>query len=439
MRYFPPSERPLKIAVIGTGIAGLSAAWLLSRRHEITVFEADSRIGGHCHTIDTGEARVDTGFIVYNDATYPNLSRLFDHLDVPTKPSRMSFAVSMNGGALEYSGSNLAGIFAQGRNIASPRFWSMLRDLLRFYREAPLKVHDIDPGASLDEYLNASGFGAAFREDHLYPMAAAIWSTPAFEIGNYPAVSFIRFCENHGLLKLFQRPVWRTVESGSQAYVERLVAGFRDRIRVRAAVTAIRRVNGAVEVTVPHNEPEWFDHVLIGAHADQALNMLSDPSNEETELLGAFKYGLNETVLHTDTSLMPKLRRVWSSWNYIAQSSANGSSPCKPCVTYWMNNLQGLTTSKPVFVTLSPLKEPCPESVLWRGTYAHPLFDGATLVAQKRLWSLQGVRNTWFCGSYFGSGFHEDAIQAGLGAGEALGGVTRPWAINGQSGRIYSY
>ena len=341
--------------------------------------------------------------------------------------------------ALEYSGSNLAGIFAQGRNIASPRFWSMLRDLLRFYREAPLKVHDIDPGASLDEYLNASGFGAAFREDHLYPMAAAIWSTPAFEIGNYPAVSFIRFCENHGLLKLFQRPVWRTVESGSQAYVERLVAGFRDRIRVRAAVTAIRRVNGAVEVTVPHNEPEWFDHVLIGAHAYQALNMLSDPSNEETELLGAFKYGLNETVLHTDTSLMPKLRRVWSSWNYIAQSSANGSSPCKPCVTYWMNNLQGLTTSKPVFVTLSPLKEPCPESVLWRGTYAHPLFDGATLVAQKRLWSLQGVRNTWFCGSYFGSGFHEDAIQAGLGAGEALGGVTRPWAINGQSGRIYSY
>ncbi|MCO5063505.1 MAG: FAD-dependent oxidoreductase [Rhizobiaceae bacterium] len=437
MRHFSPTERPLKIAVVGTGIAGLSAAWLLSQRHEVTVFEADSRIGGHCHTIDVGEAQVDTGFIVYNDRTYPNLSALFAHLEVKTKPSNMSFAVSMNDGALEYSGTNLAGIFAQGRNIASPRFWSMLRDVVRFYREAPLKVADIDPAASLDEYLTAAGFGAAFREDHLYPMAAAIWSTPAFEIGNYPAVSFIRFCENHGLLKIFRRPVWRTVEGGSSTYVERLVAGFRHRIRTNAAVTRIRRINGAVEVSVHGHGPEWFDEVVIGTHANQALEMLADPSDDEAELLGAFKYGLNETVLHTDTALMPNRRRVWSSWNYIAQSPANNATLRKPCVTYWMNRLQDLRTDRPTFVTLSPISGPRPESVLWRGIYAHPLFDTGTLLAQKRLWSLQGARNTWFCGSYFGSGFHEDAIQAGLAAAEAAGGVNRPWTIEGQSNRIH--
>ncbi|RFC68689.1 MULTISPECIES: NAD(P)/FAD-dependent oxidoreductase [Mesorhizobium] len=437
MKHFPPNERPLKIAVIGTGIAGLSAAWLLSQRHEVTVFEADSRIGGHCHTIDTGETQVDTGFIVYNDTTYQNLSALFAHLGVPTKPSNMSFSVSMDGGALEYSGTNLAGIFAQGSNIASPRFWSMLRDVVRFYREAPVKIRDIDSGASLDEYLNAAGFGTAFREDHLYPMAAAIWSTPAFEIGNYPAVSFIRFCENHGLLKLFRRPVWRTVEGGSRAYIEKLIAPFRHRIRTNAAVTSVRRVNGVVEISASGSDPEWFDEVVIGAHADQALKMLADPSDAEVELLGAFKYGLNETVLHTDASLMPKRHRVWSSWNYLAQSSANDVLRRKPCVTYWMNRLQSLRTREPVFVTLSPLHEPRAESVLWRGAYAHPLFDTGTLNAQKRLWSLQGVRNTWFCGSYFGSGFHEDAIQAGLAAGEAVGGLIRPWAVEGQSSRIH--
>lgn len=437
MRHLLPKERPLKIAVVGTGIAGLSAAWLLAHRHEITVFEADRRIGGHCHTIDTGKARVDTGFIVYNDTTYPNLSALFAHLDVPTKPSNMSFAVSMNDGALEYSGTNLAGIFAQGRNLASLRFWSMLRDVVRFYREAPLKVRDIDPAASLDDYLNAAGFGTAFREDHLYPMAAAIWSTPAFEIGNYPAVSFIRFCENHGLLKIFRRPIWRTVEGGSQAYIKKLTAPFKYRIRIGAEVTSIRRLNGAVEVTVAGNEPEWFDAIVIGTHADQALELLCDPSEEEAALLGAFKYGLNETVLHSDISLMPKRRRVWSSWNYMAQTSGVDAPVRKPCVTYWMNRLQGIHTADPLFVTLSPLKEPSADSVIWRGTYAHPLFDSGTLVAQKRLWSLQGLRNTWFCGSYFGSGFHEDAIQAGLAAGEALGGTTRPWAVEAESGRIH--
>jgi len=442
MRHFSPSDRPLKIAVVGSGIAGLSAAWLLSQRHDVTVFEADSRIGGHCHTVDTGEARVDTGFIVYNDTTYPNLSALFSHIGTSTKVSDMSFAVSMDEGALEYSGSSLSGIFAQRRNVASPRFWSMLRDLVRFYRAAPQDVRNIAQATSLDEYLDSAGYGRALREDHLYPMAAAIWSTPAVEIGNYPAESFIRFCENHGLLKLFRRPVWRTVDGGSSAYVEKLIAPFRDSIRVDAPVTGIRRVSGAVQISTPGAEPEWFDDVVIGAHADQALRMLADASQEERRLLGAFTYGRNETLLHTDSALMPKRRAVWSSWNYLAQSARTGAGVNargmrKPCVTYWMNRLQRISDTTPLFVTLSPATPPAPEKVIWSGIYEHPLYNAQTLEAQSRLWSLQGMRNTWFCGSYFGSGFHEDAIQAGLAVAESLGGVRRPWTVQGESDRIH--
>ncbi|WP_421593078.1 NAD(P)/FAD-dependent oxidoreductase [Shinella sp. M27] len=427
----------MKIAVVGTGIAGLSAAWLLSQRHDVTVFEAQARIGGHCNTVDAGGTPVDTGFIVYNDTTYPNLKALFTHLDVPTKASDMSFAVSMDKGQLEYAGTNLAGLFAQRSNLASPRFWSMLRDLVRFYRQAPNGVRNLDPSASLDDYLDGAGFGRAFREDHLYPMAAAIWSTPALEIGNYPAISFVRFCENHGLLKFVRRPIWRTVDGGSRAYVARLIAPFRERIRTNAPVNSIRRVNGAVEISVSGAEPEWFDHVVIGAHADQALGMLTDRSEREAELLSAFTYGDNETVLHSDESLMPCRKRVWASWNYLASSGRDGSAPHKPCVTYWMNRLQDIPDTSPRFVTLSPLHTPAEDKVFWRGLYQHPLFNAATLAAQKQLWSLQGQSNTWFCGSYFGSGFHEDAIQAGLAVGESLGGISRPWIVEEGSDRIF--
>ena len=437
MRHFPQSDRPLKIAVVGTGIAGLSSAWLLSQRHDVTVFEADNRIGGHSHTVDAAGAPIDTGFIVYNEATYPNLTALFAHLDVPTKASNMSFAVSMDDGQLEYAGTNLAGLFAQRSNLASPRFWSMLRDLIRFYRQAPSGVRNLDPSASLNDYLDSAGFGRAFREDHLYPMAAAIWSTPALEIGNYPALSFVRFCENHGLLKFVHRPTWRTVDGGSRAYVERLTARFRDRIRTSAPVTSVRRVNGAVEIKTPDAEAAWFDHVVIGAHADQALGMLGDPSQREVELLGAFAYGDNETVLHSDERLMPRRKRVWASWNYLASSERDGRAPRKPCVTYWMNRLQNVAGSRPYFVTLSPLHAPAEDKIIWRGLYQHPLFNSATLAAQKQLWSLQGQGNTWFCGSYFGSGFHEDAIQAGLAVGESLGGMLRPWSVEGESDRIF--
>lgn len=436
MLHFPVSDRPLKIAVVGTGIAGMSAAWLLSGKHEVTVYESDRRIGGHSNTVDVAGASVDTGFIVYNDTTYPNLSALFDHLDVATDATDMSFAVSLDHGRLEYSGTSLAGLFAQRRNITSPRFWSMLHDLVRFYRSAPGKVRELGTQASLGDYLDANGFGNAFREDHLYPMAAAIWSTPALDIGAYPAAAFISFCENHGLLKFFRRPVWRTVSGGSQAYVKRLVEPFRDRIRTDAPVTAIRRLNGAVAISTPGQEPEWYDHVVIGAHADQALRMLADANDTERSLLGAFGYGLNRTVLHQDPRLMPRRQKVWSSWNYLSQQSADGGTGRKPCVTYWMNRLQHIPEETPFFVTLSPHVEPDPETVHWTGVYEHPQFNARTFEAQQQLWACQGMRNTWFCGSYFGSGFHEDALQAGLAVAEALGGTRRPWRVEGESDRI---
>ncbi len=425
-------DTPLRIAVIGTGISGLSAAWLLSQRHEVSVFEADDRVGGHSHTVDAGDTPVDTGFIVYNEATYPNLTALFEHLDVPTKASDMSLGVSLDNGRLEYSGDNLASLFAQPRNLLRPRFWSMLRDLLRFYREAP--AHAPHLGAlSLEDYLRSNGYGSAFRDDHLYPMAAAIWSTPAAEIGAYPAASFIRFCVNHGLLQVKDRPAWRTVDGGSRAYVQRLTRPFADRIALKRGVRALRRLGAGVEVIDTDGVSAHFDHVVIGAHADQALAMLSDASPAERSVLGAFGYSRNEAVLHSDTRLMPRRRRVWSSWNYtsVREGGTNHLS-----VTYWMNKLQGIPEDTPLFVTLNPVRAPDPAKVIRTDSYLHPMFNGAALAAQRQLWSLQGVRNTWFCGAYFGAGFHEDGLQAGLAVAEALGGVRRPWTVADESGRI---
>ncbi len=421
----------LKIAVIGSGISGLSAAWLLSKRHRVTLFEADPRIGGHSHTVDVGNVPVDTGFIVYNERTYPNLTALFDHLGVATKPSRMSFSVSLDDGRLEYAG-NLAGLFAQAKNMASPRFWSMLRDLALFYHRAPRDLANVG-GASLADYLDGIGCGAAFRDDHLYPMAAAIWSTPAHKISDYPAAAFIRFCENHGLLTLYRRPVWRTVAGGTREYVRKLSAGLGDSMRIACPVRSIFRRGQQVLVDSPMGR-EAFDHVVVATHADQALALLGDADETERRLLGAFHYRRNEAVLHSDSSLMPGRRRVWSSWNYM--SGAGGPSS-HLSVTYWMNRLQGIPNETPLFVTLNPLREPRSELVHRRFTYDHPVFDAAATIAQRHLWSLQGRRNSWFCGAYFGAGFHEDGLQSGLAVAEELGGVSRPWSVEGQSGRIH--
>ncbi len=430
----------LRVGIVGTGISGLSAAWLLSRRHDVTLFERAARLGGHANTVDVGcggtTIPVDTGFVVYNEQTYPNLTALFAHLDVPTEPSDMSFAVSLDGGQLEYSGGGPGRLFAQKRNLLRPRFWSMLTDIHRFYREAPADVTLLDElHTTLGDYLDMHSYGRAFRDDHLLPMAGAIWSAPPDAMLAYPAASFIRFHDNHGLLRVSNRPQWRTVTGGSRAYVERLTACCRDRIGLGIAAKRVRRAGGRAGIEDSAGRTHWFDHVVIAAHADEALAMLEAASHAERSLLGAFRYSRNRAYLHSDPSLMPKRRGVWSSWNYIGQPSAEpAANGCT--VTYWMNRLQNISSPSPLFVTLNPQREPDPRTVFAVEDYDHPLFDTGAIRAQRALWSLQGERNTWFCGAYFGSGFHEDGLQSGLAVAEALGGVRRPWNVANELGRI---
>lgn len=424
-------DSALNIAVVGSGVSGLSAAWLLSQRHRVTMFEADSRLGGHSNTVLADGVPVDTGFIVFNERTYPNLTALLRHLDVPTRETVMSFAVSLDHGKLEYAG-DLRGLFAQRSNLVSPRFWSMLRDVARFYKAAPRDLPELG-ALGLGDYLDGLGCGSAFREDHLYPMAAAIWSTPVKDIPHHPAAAFIRFFENHGLLQFRERPRWRTVDGGSTEYVKRISAPFADRVRLSTPVRQIRRLGDWVEIDTGHGW-ERFDHVVIAAHADDALGLLADPDAMESKLLSAFPYRRNEAVLHCDPALMPRRRKVWSAWNYAAE---RGGGEQQLSVTYWMNRLQNLPTNRDLFVTLNPLTEPDPAHVFWRGTYHHPVFDAQAGAAQGRLWALQGRRNTWFCGAWFGAGFHEDGLQSGLAVAEQLGGLRRPWQVESESGRIH--
>lgn len=419
-----PPARPLRIAVVGSGVAALSSAWLLSTRHHVTLFEKADRLGGHSHTVMADGRAVDTGFICFNDVTYPNLTALFEHLSIPTRATDMSFAVSLEGGAFEYAA---PGLLAQRRNALRPRFWSMLGEVLRFYRQAPADLALVDPNLTLGDYLRRERFSDAFRDDHLLPMAAAIWSSPASTLLDYPAQAFIRFCENHGLLKLKGRPVWRTVVGGSRVYVDRLAESFAE-VRLGKEVTEIRREPAGVIVGDAQGREERFDHVVIGAHANQALAMLIDPTRLERELLGAFGYSRNHAMLHKDATLMPRRRRAWASWNYIGADQGL-------CVTYWMNRLQGLAGDD-LFVTLNPPRAARPGTVLRDEIYEHPIFTPAAIRAQRRLWSLQGQGGVWFCGAYFGAGFHEDGLQSGLAVAEQLGGVRRPWSVVGESDRI---
>ncbi len=416
----------------------MSAAWLLSQRHDVMLYEKNARLGGHSNTIvvntSLGPTPVDTGFIVYNDATYPNLIALFEHLGVASRKSDMSFGVSLNGGRTEYSSVDASAFLCGGRNLLSPRFWSMTWDLLRFYRHAPGELQRArDDLISLGEYLQRRGYGDAFQRDHLLPQAAAIWSASLAEIRHYPACAFVRFFENHGLLKLKGRPKWRTVEGGSQAYVAKLTAPFAERIRLNAGAVSVRREGAGVWVRDARGDAQRFDHVVIAAHADEALAMLDDADAAERNLLGAFRYAKNRAVLHTDPALMPRRASLWASWNYV------GDNPDGGCVvSYWMNKLQRIESREQLFLTLNPRTMPAPQTVLYETEYEHPLFDAAAIRAQEKLWSLQGVRNTWFCGAYFGAGFHEDGLQAGLAVAEQLGGVRRPWRVADENGRIHA-
>lgn len=428
-----------RVAVIGAGISGLSAAWLLSTELNVTVYEAEPRLGGHANTVHvrtaTGHVAVDTGFIVYNDRNYPNLVALFDHLRVPNQPSNMSFAASLDAGGFEYSGSGLSGLLGQRTNALRPRFWRMVSDIMRFYKQAPelLARQDL-ADITLGDYLAQEAYSTAFVEDHLLPMGAAIWSTTASDMRAYPLHAFIRFFINHGLVSLKDRPQWRTVTGGSREYVDRLRAATKASFRSGDPVVAIRRDAFGVKITTVSGHQERFDDVVIATHANEALRLLVDASPEERALLGAFDYTPNVAVLHSDANLMPKRKRVWASWNYIGEDRQAGDASL--CVTYWMNKLQGLDDALPLFVTLNPSREIDPRKTHQVFDYTHPLFDTKAINAQKQLWQLQGQRKTWFCGAYFGSGFHEDGIQSGLACAEHLSGLRRPWTVEGESSRI---
>lgn len=452
----PPSDRPLNIAVVGSGITGLSCAWLLSQpqhngvQHKVTLFEKDDRLGGHSNTVmvdsKDGCLSVDTGFIVYNPQNYPNLVQLFEHLEVPVQATDMSFSVSMDQGRLEYSGSGLGGLFAQRRNLFRPRFIGMVRDILRFYREAPARLARLDETLTLRELLQAGGYGEAFQREHLLPMGAAIWSTPPDQMLDYPARAFLQFCQNHGLLQLRDRPQWHTVVGGSTSYVDRLSHAIQGKVHTHRAVRSVRRMGGKVLLIDWQNEQWQFDHIVFACHADQTLKLLADPRPEERTVLEAFRFERNRAVLHSDTRLLPRNRKVWASWNYIGQTSdtdqtSNAGQPRiggqqQLSVSYWMNRLQHLPTRQPMIVTLNPFIEPEPGSVHASFLYDHPLFDRAALAAQQRLWPLQGQHNSWFCGAWCGYGFHEDGLQAGLAVAEALGGVARPWQVAGMYDRL---
>lgn len=426
------------IAVIGSGISGLAAAWLLSKRYEVTLFEQDRTPGGHSNTVEIAlpglAVPVDTGFIVYNEASYPNLVALFDTLGVPTSPSRMSFAASFDGGRYEYSGSGFGGLFGQTSNLMRPSHWRMTADIFRFFRESKaLLVLEGEDGPSLGDYLSTQRYSRAFIDRHILPMAAAIWSTPSAEVMRFPVASFVRFFANHGLLQARNQPIWRTVTGGSRVYVERILSDMRGRIALDSAVTRIVRNSYGVRVRTKSDDAH-FDACVVATHADQALSLLADPDGEEQRLLGAFSYQSNRAVFHRDASLMPRRRRLWSSWNYLGRGADHERTLS---LTYWMNNLQPLGLRCPdIFVTLNPAHDIAAHLVSATFDYAHPMYDRRAMAAQRELWQLQGRRRTWYAGSYFGYGFHEDGLQSGLAAAESIGGVRRPWRVADESGRI---
>lgn len=433
----------MRVAVIGAGVAGLGAAWLLSRTPDVdvVVYEREPRLGGHAHTVDVPNdgttIPVDTGFIVYNTGNYPNLIALFDHLDVPTAPTSMSFAVSLNGGAYEYSGSGLTGLFGQPANLMRPGHLRMVRDVFRFFRDARglaerPGTRGGDAGPTLGRWLADHGYSQDFIKNHILPMAAAIWSTPAQEILDFPAVSFARFFANHGLLQARGRPAWRTVQGGSREYVLRIVKAMSHAtFRIPVTVAEVRRAEDTVTVVTTDDSEDVFDACVLAGHADETLSLLADADDAENANLGRFRYATNEATLHTDARQMPARRRLWSSWNHISQGDES-----RLAVTYWMNSLQPLATETNWFVTLNAQSSIPDANVHSRYTYAHPVFDGPAIEAQPRLWSLQGQRRTWFCGSYFGYGFHEDALQSGLAAAEDLLGQRRPWTRAGENDRL---
>lgn len=426
------------IAIVGSGAAGLAAAWLLSKRHRVTLVEKHGRLGGHAHTATVAgvggvDLKIDTGFIVYNEPSYPNLTQWFNQMQVATEASDMSFAVSRKDGKFEYAGGPPLGLLAQPTLLLRPGYWRMLADLLRFYREAPGQI-PTDSEKTLGQFLAENRYSQEFIDDHLLPFGAAIWSTPKLQMLEYPAASFIRFCQNHGLLQISNRPQWRTVTGGSQAYVNAVATAIGDEsVLTDFSVCRIERLADGVIVQARDGRTLQADEVVLATHADQALACLDQPSADEQALLSPFNYAVNQAVLHTDISYLPRRRRAWCSWNYVERSRDDER---RVSLSYWMNRLQNITGDRQFIVTLNPDQAPDEGSILRSQRYEHPVFTAQTLRAQQTLWSLQGRQRTWFCGSYFGSGFHEDAVQSGFAVAEQLGGMARPWTLENPSTRI---
>ncbi len=404
----------MKIAIVGSGVSGLVAAHLLAPRHDVVLFEAEERVGGHVHTVDvpdgSGTVAVDTGFIVFNRRTYPNFVRLLERLGVEAQESDMSFGVRSEVRDLEYSGGGLLGLYAQPGNVLSPRFHRMVADIFRFFREARALVGE-GPEVELLPWLAARGYSQAFVEDHLLPMVGAVWSSSRDGVKHFPARFLARFFDNHGFLQVHDRPAWLTVRGGSRTYVRAILDGLRGEVRTSCPVRSLRREPRAVVVRSA-GAAERFDHVILACHADQALRLLEDPSPAELELLAAFPYRENDVLLHEDEAVMPRRRRAWSSWNYhLDDGDHPGAS-----VTYWMNRLQRLPGRRNFFVTLNRSGAVRPERVLRRLAYAHPVFTAAGVAAQARHPVLLGARRTSYCGAYWRNGFHEDGVVSALAA-----------------------
>jgi len=451
----------VKIAVVGSGIAGLSAAWKLSGRHQVVLFEAEERLGGHTNTVDIVlEGRrqaVDTGFLVYNERTYPLLIALFEQLGVPVAPSDMSFSVSRGPHELEWCGSSVASLFAQRSNLLSPRFWGMLRDIVRFNRQASALAeamlqrdrtgHSGKAAArtaeaafghrtldtALDVFLRDEGYGEAFASDYLLPMAAAIWSCPMRKMREFPVGTFVRFFHNHGLLQIANRPRWYTVRGGARQYVERMAQQLDD-IRLGTPVVSIEACQDARRplcLTTRFGE-ERFDAAVLACHSDQSLRLLRQAYPALREVLQAIRYQENRAWLHTDSALMPRARQAWAAWNYLSNTvrvQDRSDDGLAVSVTYWLNRLQPLQVQTPVFVSLNPLREPSPDTVLQVIDYAHPVFDLQAVEAQRRLQAIQGVDRIWLAGAWTGYGFHEDGLRSGLAVAEAIDGASSSLAL----------